>query len=308
VIEISNGRMTERWCSDNFYRTHVSASEVNPNLVGSSRDCTSRLSARVWFLFLSILLCLIVRPAAAAQPAAKNVLILHNWASLPQSWTLMESTVRARVPERIDFYTASVENPRFDEKSYQESLSETLRGYGGVKLDVVVAATWPVLQFAAQYRDKMFPGVPIVFTDITSLQEQYVLHSVGAGVTGVISPLGMRETIDLALRLHPDTASVAVITGVTAWDKYWLSVAHSELLRHQDKVREIDLVEPEPEARRILERVAQLPSHTVVLFQLRPSDFVQSAVEPIDVLSEVAQRLPTYSAWQGLALTHGGVG
>ena len=306
MIEIPKGRITEGSCSDNFCRTHVSASEMNATRSGvvSSQDCTNRLSAYVWFVVLSILLCIVIRPAAAAQPPVKNVLILHNWASLPQSWTLMKSTVRARVPERINFYTASVENPRFDEKTYQESLAETLRGYGGVKLDVVVAATYPVLQFAMQYRDKMFPGVPIVFTDVSSQQEPDILHS----VTGVISPLGMRETIDLALRLHPDTTSVAIITGVSEWDKYWFSVAHTELLRHQDKVREIDLVEPEPEGRKILERVAQLPPHTVVLFQLRPPDFVQPAFEPIDVLATIAQRVPTYSAWQGLALTHGGVG
>ena len=306
MIEISNAWTTERSYSDSFYRTHVSAFETNPKLVGSSHDCTSSLSAYIWLVVLSILLCLVVRPAGAAPPAAKNVLILHNWAGLPPSWALMKSTVRARVPGRINFYTTSVENPRFDEKAYQESLSETLRGYGGVRLDLVIAATYPVLQFAMQYRDKMFPGVPIVFTDVTSYQEQDILHSVG--VTGVISPLGMRETVDLALRLHPDTTSVAVITGVTAWDKYWLSVAHSEVLRHQDKVREIDIIEPEPEGRKILERVAQLPPHAVVLFQLRPDDLVQPALEPIDVLVTIAQRVPTYSAWQGLALTHGGVG
>ena len=79
----------------------------------------------------------------------------------------MESTVRARVPGQINFYTASVENPRFDETAYRESLAETLRqGYSGVKLDLVVAATYPVLQFTMQYRDKMFPGVPIIFTDV----------------------------------------------------------------------------------------------------------------------------------------------
>ena len=117
----------------------------------------------------------------------KNVLVLHNWSKLPDSWTLMESTVRARVPGQINFYTASVENPRFDEEVYQESLAETLRrGYGGVKLDVVVAATYPVLQFAVKYRDKMFPGVPIVFTDVGRPEALKMLP----GVTGVISPWG----------------------------------------------------------------------------------------------------------------------
>ncbi len=256
----------------------------------------------MWWVVLGLLLCVLVPPAAAAEPAVKNVLVLHNWANLPQSWTLMEATVRARIPGQINFYTASVENPRFDEEVYRESLAETLRrGYGGVKLDVVIAATYPVLQFAMQYRDKMFPGVPIVFTDVSRPEEQ-----LWPGVTGVISPVGMRETIDLALRLHPNTNTVAIITGITEWDKYWLTVAHSELLRYQDKVREIDIIGPATQ--QIIEKVAELPPSTVVLFQLRPDDLTQPALEPIDVLAEVAQRLPTYSAWQGLALNRGGVG
>jgi PAS domain S-box-containing protein len=296
---------TGRSCKDNSSRTHVHASESNPKHLGvaSTWDCPNRHSAYVWFVVLGILLCVLIRPAAAAQPPVKNVLVLHNWANLPQSWTLMQSTVRAHVPGQVNFYNASVENPRFDEKAYQESLAETLRrGYSGVKLDLVVAATYQVLQFTMQYHDTMFPGVPIVFTDVGHQEAEKMWPD----VTGVIVPLGMRETIDLALRLHPDTNTVAVIAGISQWDKYWLAVAHSELLRHQDKVREIDIIGPAD--RQVLEKVAELPPHTVVLFQLRPNDLTQPAFEPIDILTAVAQRLPTYSAWSGLALNHGGVG
>src|SRR5439155_18697169 len=90
------------------------------------------------------------------------------------------------------------------------------------------------------------------------------------------------------------------------WDKYWLEVAHSELLRHQDKVKEIDLIGPAGD--QILEKVAELPPNTVALFQLRPDDSTRPEHDPIDVLTAVAQRVPTYSAWPGLALNHGGVG
>jgi hypothetical protein len=81
---------------------------------------------------------------------------------------------------------------RFIERAWQRLCAAGT----GIKPDVVVAATYPVLQFARQYRDKMFPRVPIVFTDVT-YQEGETMWS---DVTGVISPLGMRETIDLALR------------------------------------------------------------------------------------------------------------
>ena len=222
---------------------------------------------------------------------------------LPQPWALTESTVRSRIPGQINFYTASVENPRFYEESYRESLAETLhRGYAGVKLDVVVASTYPVLQFVMQYRDRMFPGVPVVFTEVAHSQADIPWPD----VTGVISPLGMRETIDLALRLQPDTTTFAVISGTTEWDKYWFGVAHSELLRHQDKEREIDIIGPA--GPQTVDKVAKLPPHTVVLFQLRPDDFAQPAVSPMNILATIAQLRPTYSAWPALALGRGGVG
>jgi PAS domain S-box-containing protein len=299
------GQATGRPCKDNSSRTraHTSESNLKHLRVASSRNYPNGLSAYVWFVVLGILSCVLIRSAAAASPAVKNVLILHNWSNLPQSWGLMESTVRARVPGQINFYTASVENPRFDEEGYRESLAETLsRGYSGVKLDLVVAATYSVLQFTMEHRDKMFPGVPIVFTDVGRQEAQKMWPD----ITGVIVPEGVGETIDLALRLHPDTKAVAVIAGVSNWDKYWLSVAHSELLRRQDKVREIDIVGPA--GHQVIEKAAELPLHTVVLFQLRPDDLTQPAFEPVDMLTAIAQRLPTYSAWPGLALNRGGVG
>ena len=253
-------------------------------------------------MVLGFLSCVLLVPAAA-QPPVKNVLILHNWANLPQSWTLMESTVRDRVPGQINFYTSTVENPRFDDESYRESLAETLRrGYSGVKLDLVMAANLQVLRFVMEYRDRMFPGVPVVFTDVGDQEDLSIYH----GATGLVSHIGMRETIDLALHLNPDTNTVAVITGESGWDKYWLAVAHTELLRHQNQVKEIDLIGPADS--QILEKVAALPPHTVVLFQLRPDDLTEPAIEPLDLLVAVSQRVPTYSAWPGLALNRGGVG
>jgi len=267
-----------------------------------------RFGIRDFFLFVTILvsgvlLCIASCPAALAQTKVKNVLILHNWISLPQSWTVMESTVRSRVPGEINFYTVSVANQRFDEEAYREILAETLRaGYGGLKLDVVVAATYPVLDFAMRYRDRMFPGVPIVFTDLNNLD----IRKKAPGVPGVMSTLGIRETIDLALHLNPDTTSVAVFSGPSSSEKRWLAVTHSELVRRQNRVREIDIMgPPSPD---ILDKIAALPPHTVALFQMRPDDLALPAFGVYEVLAAVTQHMPTYSAWPGLSLERGGVG
>ena len=56
------------------------------------------------------------------------------------------------------------------------------------------------------------------------------------------------------------------VAGVTSWDSFWLQVLHAELIRYQDKVKEIDLV-GNP-SRQMLERISALSPHTVVMFQM----------------------------------------
>jgi PAS domain S-box-containing protein len=266
--------------------------------------CAKGSSARFCLSLLAILLCGFSGRVAKGQPNSKNVLVMYPYSS-PPSFEVLKSTMRASVPGQINFYTVSMSNRRFEDEDYQESLAETFRrGYGGMKIDLVIASTYPVLHFAERYRDKMFPGVPIVFFDVYPNESE--LKKLPPGVTGVVVPLGMRETIDLALRLHPDTNAIAVITGVSEWERSWLELAHSELLLHRDHVREIDVIgSPDNQ---ILQQVVALPAHTVALFQLAPHDNNEGTFGYMEVLSAVAERMPTYSVYPGLGLTRGAVG
>ena len=110
-----------------------------------------------------------------------------------------------------------------------------------------------------------------------------------------MSPSGFSKTVDLALRLQPDTKAIAVVAGVTNWDALQLAYLHSELLRRQDKVKEIDIIGPP--SRQQLERVAKLPPHTIVFFQTFPQFSNHEDFGTMDLLSEVAKVAPTYSVF-----------
>jgi len=275
-------------------------------VTGDPRSCSSRgvLSLRVRGVLILVALVFSIFTglcsAAEPGPTAKNVLILFTGGGGEHKTDFLntvESTVRARVSVPVNFFVSSLDYPIAEEESHWGALAETFRDqYSGVKLDVVIASCLPALQFAAGYRDKLFPGVPIVFIAITDreLQEQKKWPQ----VTGVTVPVGLRETIDLALHLHPDTKTVAIITGPSFSSKYWLAVAHAELLRYQDHIREIDILGPA--TRDLVDRIASLPSHTVALFSLVPDPMNQPAFGSWDVLSALAQRVPTYSAWGSL--------
>jgi PAS domain S-box-containing protein len=270
----------------------------------SRRQGVKGSPARFCLWIFGIFLCAFAGNVSASQQNSKNVLVLYPY-SAPPSFEILKSTIRARIPGQINFYTMSMSNRRFEDQDYQESLAETLRrGYGGMKLDLVIASTYPVVQFAVKYRDKMFPTAPIVFFDVYPYE--FERQKVWPGATGVVVPLGMRETIDLALRLHPGTKQIAVITGQSEWERDWLGLAQSELLRNRDKVKEVDIIgSPDNQ---MLQKVAALDPHTVALFQLAPHDSNEGTFGYLEVLSAVSQRLPTYSVYPGLGLTRGAIG
>ena len=94
------------------------------------------------------------------------------------------------------------------------------------------------------------------------------------------------------LHLHPDTNTVAIITGNSSTDAYYLAAVHAELIRRHPEVKEIDLVGLP--TGRLLETVSALPHHTIVLFQEGQRDSIQPPMEAYDILAWVGQHLPTY--------------
>ena len=268
---------------------------------GASLEFPTLLSRCGALSVLVTALLLLVLPTAALA-TQKNVLILSGGRGRV-SINQMESTLRAHLSEPVSFSIVDLENSRFEQKAYQDNLAEALRaGYAGERLDLVVAVMTSPLQFAVQYRDKLFPGVPIVFMS----NDNPIPDKMWSGVTGVESTNGVRETIDLALRLQPDTQSVAVIGEASGPNSGWFQAEHAELLRLRDRVTEIDLLGPSsPE---LLQRVAELPPHTVVLFQLYPEDANQPAFGALDVLAAVTQRFPTYSILPHITVGRGGIG
>jgi PAS domain S-box-containing protein len=280
-------------------KTRVEGKQERPVWLG-----ICALRARVQLARFGFLLCLLGATIATPQQRPKNVLImLSAMNGNEQLVDSIESEIRARVPEPVTFYT-SYNTYRVlysgDHDSYYVSQAETFRlRYTEVNFDLVIAVSAQAIQLAERFRDKMFPGVPIVFTMVDPSEPE---AQPGPGITGLTVAVGLPETIDLALHLHPDTRTVAVISSP---DQYWLRAVHSALLRRSDTVKEVDFVEPA--SRELLAKISALPPHTVVLFQLSP-DPSQPQFGGWQLLDAVAQRWPTYSPWDTLCLNHGCIG
>jgi signal transduction histidine kinase len=263
---------------------------------------------RKWLLVVLFALLPFTRTLTASGAGReKNILVLYSFSE--RSVTLpihsLESALRANVSFGLNFYVEYLESLRFADNGYQKGLVETLREtYGGQKLDLVITESYPALQFALEHRDELFRGVPIVFYAVD--RGRIAGKRMSPGVTGVTETVDVRATIDLALHLHPNTKTVAVITNGSEYERYWLTSVRGELLHHQNEVREIDLVSLPTSL--LLEKIAMLPQQTVVLFQEAPQQSIRPAIGAFEVLALIGKRLPTYCIFPILCLNRGGIG
>lgn len=77
--------------------------------------------------------------------------------------------------------------------------------------DVIVVGDDAALQFAMDYREELFDGIPIVFEGINNVQYARELASRDPLVTGVVEELSLTKNIELALRLKPDIKRIVAV-------------------------------------------------------------------------------------------------
>jgi PAS domain S-box-containing protein len=279
-------------------------SATGPDCIGNI--CV--LSPAQFLTYLSFIFLFLAGFAFGVEPAiARNVLVLYSFSdrSVYSPSELLEAAIRTRVPGTVTFYVEYMEARRFDgNPAYEQDVVDQLQhAYGREKMDAVVVASYPALRIAVQHRDELFPTAPIVFMDLPA--NRIAGQKIWPGVTGVTHKIDISGTIDLALHLHPETDTVAVITENTAMDQYWRGLMQADLLGRKN-LREIDFVGLP--AGELLQRVSALPNHTMVLFHEVPQAAINPATGPHELLSTIKQRFPAYCIFPVECLGHGGFG
>lgn len=133
--------------------------------------------------------------------------------------------------------------------------------YSGADLSAVVTVDNNAFDFAMEYRQQLFPGVPIVFCGVNGFQHS-VLDGV-EGVTGVAEAVELDATVKVALALHPGTTHLAVVSDTTPTGRELLGEFHrfaDQLPKSLQIVELVGLTTAD-----LLKRMKELPPRTVVL-------------------------------------------
>lgn len=179
--------------------------------------------------------CLAVVRVCAAQQAAASlsfgVLVLYSHGKDAPLDVIFDQGLQAAVFEgsarRVEYYSEFLDMDRFTGEWYSEGVQTYLRSkYTARQIDTVVTVGTEALRFAQQGRADLFPSASLVFytTDAEPLPEL----TQAPNTTGLRTGGDHRQTLELALRLHPDTERVFVVLGATPG-----SASHDALVRRQ---------------------------------------------------------------------------
>lgn len=264
-----------------FYRLRIRESW------GTGLRSVLLLACAVW-----VVLVVSALPASATR---RVVLLFDERPELPGLAALdaeFVRTVTANSPERIEIYREELDRSRFG-PGYQTLLRDFLRTkYADKKIDAVVAVYGPALDFLLDHGSEVFPGSRVVFCGID--RAELGDRALPANVRGVLMKREFSPTLELALRLHPQTKNAIVVAGTSGFDTRLLDQARKEFQPYTDRVTVTYVTSlPLP---KLLTQLRQLPPNSIALFTSLFQDGAGEAFVPHEVvpLVSAAASVPLY--------------
>jgi PAS domain S-box-containing protein len=195
---------------------------------------------------------------------------------------------------------------RFPGEEQQQRQREFFRDkYQSRPPNLVIAVSGGALTFLTEHRDEVFAGVPIVYCSVAGDPHPDRLSE--AGIANVRVPDGVIPTLEMMLRLHPDTRQVAVVSGSGPRDRQLSDVCRQEISTFGNGIAFTWLTNLSMEDLR--DELSHLPDHTVVLYLTMFQDAAQTTFTPREALDlfAPASRAPIYGCYDTY-LGHGIVG
>ncbi len=260
----------------------------------------------VWVVAALILLAGQPTPAVA-QAARKQVLYINSY---HPGYKFSDDITRALFETfnqqgNIDLRVEYLDSKRVDSPEYQEQVSQLYQEkYKNTRLDLIISSDDAALNFLFKYADRLFPDVPVVFVganffDVARLDGY-------SRFTGISEEADISGTLDVALRLNPDTRKVVIVNDTTVTGQIVHQLIEQVIPEYpQIKFEFLEQIAM-PDLQR---RLGSLTPDTIVLLTIFSRDGAGSFFEYDQYTSLIAQSsaVPVYGTWD-FSLGYGIVG
>ena len=231
-------------------------------------------------------------PATAAPENIRLVVVLYpdNNDGSPGNFLVDQSiraTFAAGSSDRIEIHNEYLDVSPVRNDGFKQLQAEFLRQkYAGRKVDLVIAGLSSGLDFVLAHRERIFPGVPIVFCAVD--EREVRARKLPPDVIGVPLKMDLPATLDLALQLHPNTERVFVIAGKAKFDAEWEAEARQTFRAYEHKLKFVYLTKLRLED--LLEEVSHLPDRSIIYYLHVFQDGAGKVLVPAEVLARVAAK------------------
>ena len=264
--------------------------------------------------WLDIMLLLVLTIPLATNTHAqtlpvKNILVLnsyHQGYKWADDITSGINSVMGAATSNIHVQTEYMDTQHIADARYLLELKKIYSyKFRNKKFEVIIAADDPAFSFLLKYRNILFPGIPIVFCGVNHFVDSMLNgHD---DITGVVEDQDIKATLELALKLHPQTRNVYVINDNTMTGKSIGKALDEITPLFTDRVRFIPLGGRSME--QIQQKVANLPPHSLVLYLIFFEDGNGVKFSYSDSIARISpySTAPIYGNWE-FSLDHGIVG
>ena len=160
----------------------------------------------------------------AATAEAGQVLVLYSNSPLGKGNIAFDSglrqTIDANSGKPIQIFSESLDEPEFGGDRYELTMATYLHDkYAERPLGAVLTLNDTALRFILRYRERLFPGMPIVYAGAT----RNWLRSMPAlppDIVGVPVGFDFAGTVEQALKWHPRATHLVVVIGASKQDDW----------------------------------------------------------------------------------------
>lgn len=261
----------------------------------------------LFFTFVFLMFTFLTTPLEA-EVKVPDVLILNSYNEIfPWTENINQSIISTFEENkfRAELIVEHMDSKRLSYPGYMGQIAEIyLQKYRDVDFELILATDDNAVSFLSLFREKVFPGVPVVFLGVND--RTFIREGHFPNMTGLVENIDIRGTVDLVRTLHPSADKFVLISDFTR-----TGINHIKRFRelYPTLPGDFEVVELVGLERSELEqRLRTLDRNSVVLFFSYFRDFDGKVYSPIQVQKILKQAgpVPTYSFWDCMVSPPGG--
>jgi methyl-accepting chemotaxis protein len=237
---------------------------------------------------------------AQAQTAPKKLVVVLNSYNQGYKWTddIVNGirTAMAPMQAQIEFQFEYMDTKRIFDEEYVKRLYTIYQyKYSKRAPDLILSSDDDAFNFLVKYRDELFPGSPVVFCGVNYFTTEALKGQ--RGFTGVNEEADVRSTIELALKLHPDTRQIVIVNDMTTTGVKMHERIAKIIVDFEPKVK-FQFIE-DATMQEVQAAVSKLPGNSLVFYTLffRDKAGVFYAYDDSIKLVSEASSVPVYGTW-----------